>query len=72
MIAFGVGGAFDFLAGAVPRAPRIVRRFGFEWLYRLIRQPWRWRRQLALPYFAVLILIQRLWPARLEQQEHVW
>jgi len=71
VVAIGIGGALDFLAGAVPRAPQIVRRFGFEWLYRLIRQPWRWRRQLALPYFALLILIQRLRTARPELQERV-
>ena len=50
-VAMGVGGAFDFLAGVVPRAPRWVRERGFEWLYRLARQPWRWRRQLAIPHF---------------------
>jgi N-acetylglucosaminyldiphosphoundecaprenol N-acetyl-beta-D-mannosaminyltransferase len=55
-MAIGVGGALDFLAGRVPRAPRIVRQFGLEWLYRLIRQPWRWRRQLVLPLFAILVL----------------
>jgi N-acetylglucosaminyldiphosphoundecaprenol N-acetyl-beta-D-mannosaminyltransferase len=55
-LAIGVGGALDFLAGRVPRAPRFVRRFGLEWLYRLLREPWRWRRQLVLPLFAVLVL----------------
>jgi len=50
-VAMGVGGAFDFLAGVVPRAPHWVRERGFEWLYRLVRQPWRWRRQLAIPHF---------------------
>jgi N-acetylglucosaminyldiphosphoundecaprenol N-acetyl-beta-D-mannosaminyltransferase len=55
-LAVGVGGAFDFLSGRVPRAPRLVRRAGFEWLYRLGREPWRWSRQLVLPQFALLIL----------------
>ena len=50
-VAMGVGGAFDFLAGVVPRAPRWIRERGFEWLYRLLCQPWRWRRQLAIPQF---------------------
>lgn len=50
-VAMGVGGAFDFLAGVVPRAPYWVRQLGFEWLYRLLHQPWRWRRQLAIPRF---------------------
>lgn len=40
-IAMGVGGAFDYLAGAVPRAPRLMRAAGLEWLYRLIQQPSR-------------------------------
>jgi len=45
-LAMGVGGSFDFLAGVVPRAPRALQRLGLEWLYRLWRQPWRWRRIL--------------------------
>ena len=51
-VGIGVGGSFDVLAGTVPRAPRVWRRAGLEWLYRLIREPSRWRRQLALPRFA--------------------
>lgn len=51
-VAIGVGGLLDFLAGRVPRAPRWMQRLGIEWLFRLIRQPWRWRRMLALPHFA--------------------
>jgi N-acetylglucosaminyldiphosphoundecaprenol N-acetyl-beta-D-mannosaminyltransferase len=60
VVAIGVGGTFDYLSGRVPRAPRLIRRIGLEWLYRLIRQPWRWRRQLALPKFALLVLRERL------------
>jgi N-acetylglucosaminyldiphosphoundecaprenol N-acetyl-beta-D-mannosaminyltransferase len=55
-LAVGVGGALDFLAGRVPRAPRFVQRIGLEWLYRLVREPWRWRRQAVLPVFAILVL----------------
>ncbi|TMC49163.1 MAG: WecB/TagA/CpsF family glycosyltransferase [Chloroflexi bacterium] len=47
----GVGGALDYLAGVVPRAPGPVRRVGLEWAWRLGRQPWRWRRQAVLPRF---------------------
>lgn len=54
--AMGVGGAFDYLSGKVVRAPKAVRSMGLEWLFRLIRQPWRWKRQLALFEFVVLIL----------------
>ncbi|MYC94442.1 MAG: WecB/TagA/CpsF family glycosyltransferase [Caldilineaceae bacterium SB0661_bin_32] len=56
-VALGVGGAFDFVAGVTPRAPLWLRRLGLEWLYRLVRQPWRWRRMAALPLFALLVLL---------------
>ena len=46
-----VGGTFDFLAGRVRRAPAVVQRAGLEWMWRLASQPWRARRQLALPAF---------------------
>lgn len=46
--AMGVGGAFDYISGTIPRAPFMVRAVGFEWLFRLIVQPWRIKRQLAL------------------------
>lgn len=54
VVAVGVGGALDMLAGRIPRAPRWMRAAGLEWLFRLWRQPWRWRRMLALPHFALL------------------
>lgn len=55
----GVGGAFDYLSGTVHRAPAVVRSVGLEWLFRLIRQPWRARRQLALFTFICLVLKER-------------
>lgn len=55
-VALGVGGAFDFVAGVTLRAPRWMQRWGIEWLYRLLQQPWRWRRMIALPLFALHIL----------------
>jgi N-acetylglucosaminyldiphosphoundecaprenol N-acetyl-beta-D-mannosaminyltransferase len=58
-VAMGVGGTFDFLAGVVPRAPRWMQRLGLEWLFRLIRQPWRWRRMLRLPRFVWAVLRHR-------------
>ena len=57
-IAVGVGGAIDFQAGFVRRAPAILRRAGLEWLFRLVLEPWRWRRQLVLPRFAILALFE--------------
>ncbi len=55
----GVGGAFDFLAGRTRRAPRWMQDRGLEWLHRLYRQPWRWRRMLALPHFVVRVMVER-------------
>jgi N-acetylglucosaminyldiphosphoundecaprenol N-acetyl-beta-D-mannosaminyltransferase len=69
VLAIGVGGTFDYLAGTVPRAPRLIRRIGLEWLYRLIRQPWRWRRQLALPHFVLLVLRERISRKRVNSKE---
>jgi N-acetylglucosaminyldiphosphoundecaprenol N-acetyl-beta-D-mannosaminyltransferase len=58
-VAMGVGGTFDFMAGIVPRAPRWMRRAALEWLYRLIKQPWRWRRMLRLPRFVWAVIRHR-------------
>lgn len=58
-VVMGVGGAFDFLSGKVKRAPKIVRFLGFEWLFRLLIQPWRWRRQLRLIEFLILVLKEK-------------
>lgn len=59
-VMMGVGGTFDFVAGVTRRAPLWMRRLGLEWLHRLLQEPWRWRRQLALPRFVALVLRQRL------------
>jgi N-acetylglucosaminyldiphosphoundecaprenol N-acetyl-beta-D-mannosaminyltransferase len=56
-VVMGVGGAFDFLSGKVPRAPVIFQKLGLEWLFRLIIQPWRLKRQLRLIRFGWLIFI---------------
>ncbi len=57
-VAIGVGGSFDFLAGRQQRAPHWMQKMGLEWLYRLYREPWRWRRMLALPQFACLVVLK--------------
>jgi N-acetylglucosaminyldiphosphoundecaprenol N-acetyl-beta-D-mannosaminyltransferase len=56
----GEGGTFDFteFGGATRRAPRLMRRAGLEWLWRLWLEPSRWRRQLAIPRF-----VGRVWRA---------
>lgn len=58
MITIGVGGSFDFIAGTTKRAPLFVQKIGLEWLWRLILQPWRIKRILALPKFAILSLFK--------------
>ncbi|MFJ8070421.1 WecB/TagA/CpsF family glycosyltransferase [Peribacillus sp. NPDC096447] len=51
----GVGGSFDVLAGKVNRAPVFWQKMRLEWLYRLIQQPSRWKRMLALPRFVLKV-----------------
>lgn len=58
-VGIGVGGSFDVVAGNVERAPERWRRLNLEWLYRLLKEPQRWRRQLALPLFVLLALRER-------------
>ena len=43
-LAIGVGGGFDFISGKMKRAPLWIRNLGMEWLWRLVQEPWRWRR----------------------------
>lgn len=50
-VAVGVGGSFDVLSGNAKRAPYLVQKFHVEWLYRLLKQPSRYKRMLALPLF---------------------
>ena len=57
-VAMGVGGSFNYIAGNARRAPAWIRRLGLEWLHRLVREPWRWRRMLRLPKFAALVVAE--------------
>lgn len=59
-VVMGVGGAFDYLSGKIPRPPVFLRKIGLEWFYRLVCQPWRWRRQLRLWEFIYLVVKQKL------------
>jgi len=56
-LAMGVGGALDQIAKPWLRAPKFLRALGLEWLYRLILQPWRIRRQWQLVRFLVKIYL---------------
>jgi N-acetylglucosaminyldiphosphoundecaprenol N-acetyl-beta-D-mannosaminyltransferase len=56
-VAIGVGGTFDVLSGRVRRAPLWMQRCALEWLWRVLRDPRRLPRLLALPRFTVRVLI---------------
>ena len=60
VLCMGVGGSFDVLSGKARRAPLIFRRSGTEWLFRLLMNPGRIRRQLALPAFAFEVMKEKL------------
>ncbi|MDD2823521.1 MAG: WecB/TagA/CpsF family glycosyltransferase [Candidatus Daviesbacteria bacterium] len=55
-VAMGVGGAFDYISGDIKRAPVWMRVIGLEWLFRLVLQPWRIKRQLQLVKFVLLVI----------------
>ncbi|WAA12135.1 WecB/TagA/CpsF family glycosyltransferase [Fervidibacillus halotolerans] len=65
-VMMGVGGSFDAIAGTVKRAPEIWQKLNLEWLYRLIQQPSRWRRMLALPRFALEVIVEKMKGSRHE------
>ena len=56
----GVGGSLDVWAGVVKRAPMKWQNLHLEWLYRLIKQPKRWKRMLVIPDFVLKVMKERL------------
>lgn len=52
----GVGGSFDIFAGVLKRAPRWMIKLGLEWLYRVIKEPFRIKRLGAIPVFLIKVL----------------
>ena len=56
----GLGGALDVFAGKIKRAPVFFRKFGLEWLYRIVREPRRIKRSLKLPLFIFAVIWKRL------------
>jgi len=58
-IIIGNGGTIDVLAGEVNRAPSIYQRLGLEWLYRLIQDPKRLKRQISIPKFLIKIIFSK-------------
>lgn len=55
-VIMGIGGSFDVLSGKLKRAPKIFIRLRLEWFYRLLQEPWRYRRMLLLPKFVVKVI----------------
>ncbi len=55
-VIIGNGGVMDILAGTAKRAPQIYQNFGLEWFYRLMKNPSRIKRQMALPKFMLQVL----------------
>ena len=56
-VAMGIGGSLDVFAGTVLRAPEFYCKHGLEWFYRLKKEPWRAKRMLALPKFAITVIL---------------
>ena len=52
----GVGGAFDYISGKIPRAPKFLRDLGLEWFFRVMVEPWRLKRFIKLLKFLFLVL----------------
>lgn len=64
LVLMAVGGSFDFIAGSFKRAPVFIRSIGFEWAWRLVQEPWRWKRQLAIVKFVWLVLKEKYFGLR--------
>lgn len=58
-VMMGVGGSFDVISGRLKRAPRLWQQLRLEWLYRLVQEPWRYKRMLALPRFVMKVMRDR-------------
>ncbi len=56
----GLGGSFDVYCGLKQRAPKIFLKFNLEWLYRLLKEPTRFKRQIKLFKFLVLLKLGKL------------
>ena len=59
-VGMGIGGTMDVISGRLTRAPKSWQKFGLEWLYRLIQEPFRWRRIIKLPKFVFLVIAKSL------------
>lgn len=58
-VMMGVGGSFDVVSGKLKRAPKLFRQLRLEWFYRLLQEPFRFRRMLVLPKFALKVIREK-------------
>jgi len=64
LILMAVGGAFDYISGGVSRAPKWMRNMGLEWLFRLIREPWRLLRMVKGGEFFLRVAFSSFFPIK--------
>ncbi|WP_446899845.1 WecB/TagA/CpsF family glycosyltransferase [Clostridium sp. LBM24168] len=55
-IFMGVGGSFDVFSGQVKRAPQWMIKFGLEWFFRVVKEPWRMKRLASIPKFLIKVI----------------
>jgi N-acetylglucosaminyldiphosphoundecaprenol N-acetyl-beta-D-mannosaminyltransferase len=56
----GVGGSYDVICGNIKRAPDWMCSLGLEWMYRLLKEPWRYKRMMVLPVFLGKVLGEKI------------
>jgi N-acetylglucosaminyldiphosphoundecaprenol N-acetyl-beta-D-mannosaminyltransferase len=59
-VAIGVGGVFDEWAGVVAICPTVIDQVGLKWLWRVIHEPWRWKRVMNVFHFGLLVIFRKL------------
>ena len=59
-VALGVGGVFDEWAGIARPCPTWIDEIGFKWVWRLVTEPWRWRRIVKVLHFGLIVVIKKL------------
>ena len=58
-VATGQGGTFDYEAGRIKRAPKLMQKIGLEWVWRLMKQPSRIERMRVLPIYLIKIILKK-------------
>ncbi len=58
-ISMGIGGSLDVICGNIKRAPEWMCKMGLEWLFRLVKEPTRYKRMMVLPVFLLKVIFKR-------------